>query len=147
MCGESCVHRRILLASSCQDLYAAPYESSSRSASDLIRSVPVAFRNMRKILFDFLACSLNRRSVRQCHFHTFSLSMLAVCRLYCSFGQSQVVLSGPIMNAPVPTLRKSWPETRSYIAPSDSPREFVKRTGIELNTSIPSLEIFAENSL
>ena len=67
-------------------------ESSSWSASDLIRSVPVAFRNRRKILFDFLACSPNRRSARQCHFHTFSLSMLAVCCLYCSFGQSQVVL-------------------------------------------------------
>ena len=68
-------------------------ESSSWSASDLIRSVPVAFRNRRKILFDFLACSLNRRSVRQCHFHAVSLSRLAVCYLYCSFGQSQVIFS------------------------------------------------------
>ena len=67
-------------------------ESSSRSASDLIRSVPVAFRNRRKIPFDFLARSFNRRSVRQCHFHVVSLSRLAVRCLYCSFGQSQVVL-------------------------------------------------------
>ena len=67
-------------------------ESSSSSASDLIRSVPVAFRNRRKILFDFLACSLNLRSVRQCHFHAIFLSRLAVCYLYCSFGQSQVIL-------------------------------------------------------
>lgn len=66
-------------------------ESSSRSASDLIRSVPVAFRNRRKIPFDFLARSFNRRSVRQCHFHVVSLSRLAVRCLYCSFGQSQVV--------------------------------------------------------
>ena len=32
---------------------------------------------------------------------------------YVSLGQSQVVLSGPIMNAPVPELPKRRPETRS----------------------------------
>ena len=50
----------------------------------------------------------------------------------------------PKPNAPVPALRKSWPDTRSYIAPSDTPCSFVNRAGMKSMRSCPVVSSLIE---